>query len=105
MTKARQIKVIDKVLALIGGRDGAKRWCKKATAQDVAGHWVDARDKRAVRWCVLGALEKVTSSSEIIRTVLSATGTTGTNLITLNDTQGRRAVLKALRKYKKELQK
>lgn len=103
-SKAQKIKVVDTVLALIGGRDGVKRWCQKANALDAAGNSVDARDKVAVRWCAYGAFEKATKSVEVIEAIFCESRAENRNLISINDREGRGAVLRFLRSYKKTLE-
>ncbi len=109
ITKAqreKRIQVLEKALQLIGGRDGAQRWCQQVMARDKKGVAVDEDSKRAVRWCAAGALSKFgfhgTNVWGAINAELIKKGST---LATLNDTEGRGAVLRVLRSYKRKLER
>ncbi|MBV9489362.1 MAG: hypothetical protein JO069_06515 [Verrucomicrobia bacterium] len=39
-------------------------WCQEAPAEDADGHKLQAFDSRAVKWCVLGAIQKVYAPGE-----------------------------------------
>jgi hypothetical protein len=41
-----------------------KAWCRESPAEDQAGNKLQAFDSRAVRWCALGAIQKVYPSSQ-----------------------------------------
>ena len=105
--RAARIRVLEKVLQLIGGRDGAKRWCQAAMAKDSRGESVDADDRKAVMWCAGGALTKFGATGDSvwseINTKLISKGKT--TLAILNDTAGRGAVLRVLRSYKRKLER
>ena len=84
------IEVIGEAAKLI---EDKRRWTHGALARDARGSRVEASDPQAVRWCVAGALEKVTSSwSEQERAEELLTESVGQGVTFINDTWGRLAV-------------
>lgn len=107
LQREKRIQVLEKALQLIGGREGAKRWAQQVMAIDKSGKDVDATSKRAVRWCAAGALTKHGPVGEKIWSEINSALLNGRNttLATVNDNEGRGAVLKLLRNYKKKLER
>ena len=42
----------------------SQRWCKESPAEDSQGNKLEALNARAVKWCALGAIQKVYSPSK-----------------------------------------
>ena len=42
----------------------SQRWCKESPAEDSQGNKLEALNARAVKWCALGAIQKVYSPSQ-----------------------------------------
>lgn len=102
LTKKEKIKILDKTLALLGGREGAKNWCKNALARDASGDQCEEKSKYAKRWCIAGTLCKF-GGFELWLEIDRKAGR-GKALSFINDEDGRGAALKVLRAYKKELE-
>lgn len=54
-------KVFQKMHAVI-----TNGWCKGVEARDIKGNPVEPDSKSAVKWCLAGALRKVTRSSDLL---------------------------------------
>ncbi len=105
MTNKQKIRELDRVLALLGGPDGAKRWCQGMNAQDKDGHTIKCESKKAVRFCAVGALRRTKAGRELYVEISCALCATPDQCISyINDEQGRGAVLRFLRSYKKKLE-
>lgn len=58
---SKQVKTVDVLLETRKLVANKKTWCKGLPAMSAKGNGVNANSKRAVRWCVLGALVKVSN--------------------------------------------
>jgi hypothetical protein len=62
-------------------------WCKESPAEDLLGNKVTAFDRRAVKWCTLGAIQKTCPPSqwgESMDRVLRALGFSDWGLAQMN---------------------
>lgn len=99
MTNKTKIKVLEKAIKLLSGREGAKRWCKGSMAVDKDGQPVDEGCKEAVKFCAVGAILRSQKNREDFSLWDDFDG-----LSITNDNKGRGAALRVMRKRLKELQ-
>lgn len=101
MTNTKKIKALDKTIALLSGPEGRKRWCKGDEALTKNGGFVDPKSHNAVRWCAIGAMRKYGLADDTFDDIKNFAGKYTS---TVNDFEGRGAVLRMLRRYKKHLE-
>ena len=74
------------------------KWAREAMAYDRKGNEVKPEDPEACRFCMVGALRRVSQTSadfeQCIRALRNACQ--GQSIFTFNDSHGHRAVLKAM---------
>lgn len=99
MTNKTKIKVLEKAIALISGPEGKKRWCQGHFGEDKKGNRLSLRHHQPVRFCAAGAI----LWSQTDKGDNSLWFEFNPSLTKINDTQGRGAALRAMRKHLKML--
>ncbi len=99
-------QIIQEVLNLLSDKN---KWTQYALARDIKGNRLDPCDFLAVRWCLLGAVRKLSSSDEeyvkmkeelcIFSEAYSLKQNQEVSPVHLNDCYGHKAVLKFLQTY------
>ena len=78
-----------------------RRWTRSVEARDASGRSVRWSSPKAVRFCAIGAIERVSAehgvSSLLVEKFIENKGSFG-RLIDLNDMKGRKAVITDLRR-------
>lgn len=54
----------EKLQAIYSLLENEKRWTTHAEARDAAGELVDPKSEKAVCWCLLGAIRKVSNTTD-----------------------------------------
>lgn len=89
--------VLSSALSLI---ENPTRWAQHHVALDRYGNEVAPRDERAARFCMVGAIQRVQSSSDdygaAIRALRKACG--DQSIFEFNDGHGHRSVVKAMKR-------
>ena len=65
-----------------------EKWCKESPAEDFQGNKLQADDPRGVKWCTLGAIQKIYPSpqwEEAMNSVLRALGVSEQGLAQMNN--------------------
>ena len=75
------------------------RWCQGSEAEDAAGRWILPSHLNAVRWCALGAVEKVSDISRALDIFADTM-----DVININDDMGHEAILAYLDARIEEMQ-
>ena len=64
------------------------KWCKESPAEDSQGNKLQARDPRSVKWCALGAIQRIYLSpqwGEAMNSVLRALSVSERGLAQMNN--------------------
>lgn len=107
-TKIKVLEVLEKAIAFLSGKAGAKRWCKEALARNKDGVSCDiaAKDK-PVKFCAIGAILKFQPKRSLMDLWFELdefVGLDEAGLSVVNDTKGRGAALRVMKSYKKKLE-